>query len=155
MNYDFPTPVINFTDDACFTRKTQWNLLPNSYGQKNKIKTITYERPCSLEENPGEHYYPVQTKYSRSIYQKYQQLSKEQDNLTFCGRTGLFKYIDMIPAVGIHLNLANKFLNKFLAINQKIKILMVSSSSKLGGGPMLMFSLESLSENLNFFKLAK
>ena len=114
INDNFPVPVLNFTDDSCFTRKTQWNLLPNSYGQINKIKTITYERPCSLEENPGEYYYPVQTKDSRIIYKKYQELSKEQKKITFCGRTGLFKYIDMIPAVGLHLKIANKFLNQSL-----------------------------------------
>ena len=112
-NNNFPVPVINFTDDSCFTRKTQWNLLPNSYGEMKKNKTITYEKPCSIEENPGEYYYPVQTKESRSIYEKYKKLSKEQNKITFCGRTGLFKYIDMIPAVAIHLKLANKFLSQF------------------------------------------
>ena len=111
---NFSAPVINFTDDSCFTRKTQWNLFPNSYGKINKVKTVTYEMPCSLEENPGEHYYPVQTKDSRLIYQKYQDLSKKQKKITFCGRTGLFKYIDMIPAVGIHIKMANKFLNQSL-----------------------------------------
>lgn len=114
INENFPAPVINFTDDSCFTRKTQWNLFPNSYGEINKIKTITYESPCSLEENPGEHYYPVHTKDSKFIYQKYQELSHEQEKITFCGRTGLFKYIDMIPAVGIHIKMANKFINQKL-----------------------------------------
>ena len=111
-NDDLPVPVINFTDDSCFTRKTQWNLLPNSYGETKKVKTITYEKPCSMEENPGEYYYPVQTKDSRSIYEKYKKLSQKQNKITFCGRTGLFKYIDMIPAVAIHLKLAKNFLNK-------------------------------------------
>ena len=31
----------------------------------------------------------------------------------FCGRTGLFKYIDMIPAVNIHMKIAKDFLKNF------------------------------------------
>ncbi len=104
------TAVINFTDKSPYTRKTQWNLLPNS-GKSNKIKnTITYEIPCSLENNPEEYYYPVQTIQAKKIYEKYKKLSKKQKNITFCGRTGLFKYIDMIPAVTIHQNIASEFL---------------------------------------------
>ena len=111
-NDEFPVPVINFTDNSSFTRKTQWNLFPNSYSETKKVKTITYEQPCSIEENPGEYYYPVQTKDSRIIYEKYKKLSQKQKKMTFCGRTGLFRYIDMIPAVAIHLKLANKFLSQ-------------------------------------------
>ena len=109
---DQPTPVLNFTDDSVYTRKTQWNLFPNSPRSGNKQKTITYEKPCSLEENHGEYYYPVNTKDSKIIYENYKRISKSEDKITFCGRTGLFKYIDMIPAVTIHMKLANDFLIK-------------------------------------------
>ena len=108
---DLPAAVINFTDDSFFTRKTQWSLLPNSSSLK-KYNTITYEKPCSLDANPGEHYYPVQTKNSREIYNKYRKLSKKEEKITFCGRTGLFKYIDMVPAVNIHQKIAKEFLKK-------------------------------------------
>ena len=111
-SYEQPAPVINFTDDSIYTRKTQWNLFPNSPVRKNNKNTITFEKPCSIEENPGEYYYPVKTKYSNIIYENYRRLSKSQDKITFCGRTGLFKYIDMIPAVNIHLKLANDFLKR-------------------------------------------
>tara|TARA_Y100001978_G_scaffold175194_1_gene167255 strand:+ start:863 stop:2005 length:1143 start_codon:yes stop_codon:yes gene_type:complete len=107
---DLDAPVINFTDDSPYTRKTQWNLLPNSYSFKGNLKTITYEKPCSMEMNPGEYYYPVQTKESKSIYNNYLELSKKVTNITFIGRTGLFKYIDMIPAIEIHMRLTEKFL---------------------------------------------
>ena len=109
-SYEQPAPVINFTDDSIYTRKTQWNLFPNSPERKNNLNTITYEKPCSIEENPGEYYYPVKTRNSKIIYENYRMLSNSQDKITFCGRTGLFKYIDMIPAVNIHLKLANDFL---------------------------------------------
>ncbi len=107
---DLEAPVINFTDDSPYTRKTQWNLLPNSYDFNGNLKTITYEKPCSMKSNPGEYYYPVHTKESKIIYSSYLKLAKKELNLTFIGRTGLFKYIDMIPAVEIHIRLAEKFL---------------------------------------------
>ena len=107
---DLDASVINFTDDSPYTRKTQWNLLPNSYNLNGNLKTITYEKPCSMKMNPGEYYYPVQTKESKNIHSNYLELAKKELNLTFIGRTGLFKYIDMIPAVEIHIRLAEKFL---------------------------------------------
>ena len=109
---DQEVPVINFTDNSIYTRKTQWNLLPNSYNFKGQFKTITYEKPCSMEINPGEYYYPVNTNDSKKIFLNYENLAKKDNSITFIGRTGLFKYIDMIPAVQIHINLSKKFLKK-------------------------------------------
>ena len=109
-------PVINFTDNSPYTRKTQWNLFSNSLNFKSDLKTITYEKPCSMDLNPGEYYYPVQTKESKKILISYENLAKTKSLITFIGRTGLFKYIDMIPAVEIHLRIAKKFIrdiNKF------------------------------------------
>ena len=107
---DLPSPVVNFTDKFKYTRKTQWSLFPNSPTPFNKCRTITFERPCSMEENPGEYYYPVQTKKSARIYEKYKQKAKNNNKIMFCGRTGLFRYLDMIPAVQKHLKIAKDFL---------------------------------------------
>ena len=113
VSFNLENPVINFTDNSSYTRKTQWNLFPNSGKPKTNINTITYEMPCSMEENPGEYYYPVQTLKAKKIYEQYKRISKKQKNITFCGRTGLFKYIDMIPAVTIHQKIAYEFLSGF------------------------------------------
>jgi len=109
-NENLPAPVINFTDNSKYTRKTQWSLFPNSGGLENEYKTLTYEIPCAIEDNPGEYYYPVQTNKSKILYEKYKKLAKSKNNITFCGRSGLFKYIDMIPAVTIHKRIAINFL---------------------------------------------
>ena len=65
-----------------------------------------------MKQNPGEYYYPVQTKESNTLYNKYKKLSLKESKIKFCGRTGLYRYIDMIPTVIIHLNMAREFLNK-------------------------------------------
>ena len=114
LNYgdDLDAPVINFTDEEIFTRKTQWSLLPNSYNKNDIPKTISYEIPCSLRDNPDEYYYPVDTKESKEIYAIYKRLAESKNKITFCGRTGLFRYIDMIPTVLIHLQMAKKYLEE-------------------------------------------
>lgn len=112
LNNELEAPVLNFTDNSPYTRKTQWNLFPNSGRSKTSFSSVTYERPCSMEENPNEYYYPVNTRKSKIIYDKYKNLSKSIKNITFCGRTGLFKYIDMIPAVTIHQKIAYQYLKE-------------------------------------------
>ena len=63
-----------------------------------------------MDLNPEEYYYPINTKESNEIFNKYKLLAKSIKKISFCGRTGLFRYIDMIPAVLIHLDMANKFI---------------------------------------------
>ena len=109
---DLAAPVINFTDEKLYTRKTQWSLLPNSYNKADIPKTISYEIPCSLKENPEEYYYPMHTKESKELYSKYKLLAEKKNKIIFCGRTGLFRYIDMIPTVLIHLQMAKKYLEE-------------------------------------------
>ena len=109
---DQSAPVINFTDNSIYTRKTQWNLFPNSSFDKNRYKTITYEIPCDISLNKGEYYYPVNTEYSKSLYLLYKKKAETIKNVSFCGRTGLYRYIDMIPAVLLHLEIAKKYLKK-------------------------------------------
>ncbi len=108
-------PVINFTDKFKYTRKTQWSLLPNCPEVKSNTFTFTYEIPVDIKKNPGEYYYPIHNFQSKKIYQKYLNLAKQNKKITFCGRTGLFRYIDMVPCINIHLGIAKKFLNKFKA----------------------------------------
>jgi len=111
LKNDLPSPVVNFTDKEKYTRKTQWSLFPNSPIPLKEYRTITYEIPCSMDKNPGEYYYPVQTKESSKIYEKYNLLAKNNKKIMFCGRTGLFRYLDMIPAVQKHLKIAKDFIN--------------------------------------------
>ena len=111
-NLRLDAPQINFTDNSKFTRMSQWNLLPNCPNKNNYLNTITYEQPVDISLNKGEYYYPVQTPKSSEIYKKYKNLSDNYKNLTFCGRTGLFRYIDMIPAVTLHMKIAYDFLSE-------------------------------------------
>ena len=65
-----------------------------------------------MERNPGEFYYPVQTKHSKTLLACYQQLAEREVSITFCCRTGLFRYIDMLPAVTLQLAMARRYLEQ-------------------------------------------
>ena len=96
---DQPTGTVNFTDTSQYTRRTQWDLIPNSGRRQDGAHTITLEIPCDPKENKDECYYPVRNKDSLELYAKYQKLAEEEGNITFCGRLGWFQYLDMVPAI--------------------------------------------------------
>ena len=102
--------VTNFTDEGGYTRSTEWAQLPNSPQPRNGQWLATYERPCDLDSNPGESYYPVLNAESNALLDSYIQLAGKEQGLTFIGRTGLFRYLDMVPAVTLHLEIAQSFL---------------------------------------------
>lgn len=108
-----PAPVINFTDDGIYTRMTQWSQFPNSNQPKNRDYAVTYEIPCDPKENNDELFYPVRNKDSLKIHRKYQTKASKYKNITFCGRTGLFEYLDMVPAITKHLKIAQSFLKNY------------------------------------------
>jgi len=106
-----PAPTVNFTDRSIYTRSTQWDLLPNSERSSSGWSTTTLEIPCDPEDNNDEYFYPVVNSKSRSLYQQYASLASKMTRITFCGRAGLFRYIDMVPAVNIHLKMADDFIS--------------------------------------------
>lgn len=108
---DQSATTINFTDDGPYTRRTQWDLIPNSERSSQPYHTVTYETPCEPEENDGECYYPVRNRESLELYGRYLEEAGKLGKVTFCGRTGLFQYLDMVPAITIHLKMAADFIS--------------------------------------------
>lgn len=102
-------PVVNFTDSNPYTRTTQWDLISNSQKRQDGLHSCTLEIPCAAEDNNFECYYPVRNEKSLALYQQYEQLAAREFRHTFIGRTGLFRYIDMVPCVSIHLQIAARY----------------------------------------------
>jgi UDP-galactopyranose mutase len=103
--------VINYTDTGIYTRCTQWDLIPNSGRRGDGQHTITREIPCDASDNNNECYYPVRNTASLALYDRYRDLADQEAKKTFIGRCGLFRYIDMVPCVTIHLQLVSRFLS--------------------------------------------
>jgi len=114
-NIDFPSPkllpvvTVNFTNKSKFTRMTEWKNIPN-HGYNENFTTITYEEPCSFEENNNEKYYPVKDidGENRSLYLKYKNI--ENKKVSFVGRLGMYSYLDMDQCINHALKVSNNFL---------------------------------------------
>jgi len=109
---DQAAPVVNFTDLGPYTRITQWDLIANSGRRGDGLHTCTREIPCDPEDNNYECYYPVRNRDSLKLYGRYEELASRESQRTFIGRTGLFRYIDMVPCVNIHLQIAARYRDK-------------------------------------------
>ena len=109
--FDHDVPTVNFTDDGRYTRKTCWALYPACGGAPGDH--VTYETPCSYEDNDFERYYPIKTVdgWPQRRYKQYEALAKQRDNVTFIGRCGQYQYYDMHQVVANSLMIAQKFLD--------------------------------------------
>lgn len=108
--YEYDVPTLNFTDEGPYTRKTCWALYPGCEGERGAH--VTYEIPCSYEDNQMERYYPIKTVdgWPQRRYKEYEALASQRDRMTFIGRCGQYVYYDMHQAVANSLMLAKSFI---------------------------------------------
>ena len=114
---DQPAVTVNYTHGKKYTRTTQWDLIPNSMRRKDGRHTTTIEEPCSAVENNRECYYPIRNEESLNLYQRYVEKA-EADGLTFIGRLGTFRYLDMIPVVNQTLSTVNSWIEEVSPVLQ-------------------------------------
>lgn len=108
--FEHTVPTVNFTDSGKYTRKTAWPLYPGCGGIVGGH--VTYEEPCSYEDNNLERYYPIKTidGWPQRRYKQYEGLAKTRQNMTFIGRCGQYIYYDMHQVVANSLSIAKKFI---------------------------------------------
>ena len=89
--------VLNFTDDGAHTRETAWHLLPGHLVRDTGVRLFTREEPCDYRDNGMERFYPVKTadKHNDRLYAAYVAIAAKQPNVTFIGRCGTYRYLDM------------------------------------------------------------
>ena len=97
-----PALQINYPNDYDFTRILEWKYLDS---QKTHNTLITFEYPITSIGDKD--YYPVLTKDSLALCQKYQLLAGKEKNTFFCGRGAQFKYLNMDKAVENAFQLIN------------------------------------------------
>ena len=101
------TAVINYTDkDTAFTRVIEHK----HFNPNNQTKTVI-SREFSREWSVGvEPYYPIEDKQNKTLYERYAALAKEEKKLSFGGRLGVYRYLDMDKTIELALALAEKLL---------------------------------------------
>lgn len=84
--------VINYTDkEHEYTRIIEHKHF--EYGRQKKT-VITKEYPSDWKRG-DEPYYPINDEKNNAMYQKYYEISKQQNKVIFGGRLGMYRYFDM------------------------------------------------------------
>ena len=105
--------VVNFTDDGPFTRETAWHRIPHHLQSDTGRATITREQPCDYRDNDLERYYPVKTAdgSNEATYLRYKELAAgDTKRLTFIGRCGTYRYLDMDQVINQSLMSVDRWL---------------------------------------------
>jgi UDP-galactopyranose mutase len=74
---------------------------------RHEPTVVSYDHPISFKDNP-EPYYPIRNEQNSELYARYFNLKKEMSNVTFGGRLGEYKYLDIDQTVASAIVKANK-----------------------------------------------
>jgi UDP-galactopyranose mutase len=66
-----------------------------------------YSRLCGMEDIP---YYPIRLINDKSLLERYISLANQEKNITFIGRLGTYRYLDMHVTIAEALDTADKFI---------------------------------------------
>lgn len=95
---DVGASTMNYTSESVpFTRIISFN---NFYNSDKKLSMREYP------SDTGEPFYPIGTQRNADMYLNYYSIPNHR--VVFCGRLGMYKYIDMDQAIGIGLKIAFK-----------------------------------------------
>lgn len=88
--------VVNYPNNYDFTRIGEYKYFLDT---RCGSTIVSYEYPEEFVLGKSERYYPIINDENQSLYKKYLDLAREEENLTFVGRLGDYKYYDMDQAV--------------------------------------------------------
>jgi len=100
--------VINVCDNSQkYTRVTEHKHFAPWEKHEKTICYLEYSRQCEPEDTP---YYPIRQAREKAQLEKYVNLAKQETNVTFMGRLGTYRYLDMDVTINEALVTADKFL---------------------------------------------
>jgi UDP-galactopyranose mutase len=101
--------VINYCDDSQrYTRITEHKHFSPWEQHERTICYIEYSRQCEEKDVP---YYPIRQAREKAQLERYVNLARNEDNVTFIGRLGTYRYLDMDVTINEALVTADKFLD--------------------------------------------
>ena len=101
-----PEMQVNYPSlDVDFTRIVE---IKHATGQKIEATTIVREYPADYEDT-AEPYYPVPMASSKALYKQYEALAQKEENVTFLGRLGTYRYYNMDQVVAMALKKIDTF----------------------------------------------
>ena len=76
----------------------------------NEPTVVSYDYPIAFKDHP-EPYYPIRDDRNSILYEQYTLLKKNMNNVTFGGRLGEYKYLDIDQSVASAISKAEKIIN--------------------------------------------
>jgi len=102
--------VINYCEESVpFTRITEHKHFA-PWEAADHEKTVCYRefsRACEEDDIP---YYPIRLTNEKAMLQNYVDMAKQETGVTFMGRLGTYRYLDMDVTIAEALETADKFL---------------------------------------------
>lgn len=101
-------PVINYCEEQVpYTRITEHKHFTPWEEHEKTVCFREYSGLCKENETP---YYPLRLAADKALLQSYMGLAEKEDKITFIGRLGTYRYLDMHVVIGESLDLAKKCL---------------------------------------------
>lgn len=102
------TAVMNYCDaEVPFTRITEHKHFAPWESHDNSVCFVEYSRACGEDDTP---YYPVHLLQGDEMLKRYQALADAEQRVTFVGRLGTYRYMDMDVTLRAALDTASAWL---------------------------------------------
>ncbi len=119
-------PVMNYGNpDVPWTRITEHKHFAPWEEHKQTVVTREYSRACTVNDVP---YYPIRLAREKELLAKYVAFAEETENVTFVGRLGTYRYLDMDVCVREAMDTAKAYIAA-REKNQKLGAFMTSPLS--------------------------
>ncbi|KYG61872.1 UDP-galactopyranose mutase [Bdellovibrio bacteriovorus] len=103
-------PVINYCEEKVpYTRITEHKHFAPWEEHKKTVCFKEYSALCTEKDTP---YYPLRLSEDMSLLKQYMELAESEKNVTFIGRLGTYRYLDMHVVIGESLDLAKVCLDE-------------------------------------------
>jgi UDP-galactopyranose mutase len=101
-------PVINYCDESVpYTRITEHKHFAPWEEHEDTVCFREYSKLCEEGDTP---YYPLRLTHDKELLTKYVGMAEKEKGLTFIGRLGTYRYLDMHVVIGESLDLAKNCL---------------------------------------------
>ncbi|SHH16969.1 UDP-galactopyranose mutase [Cognatiyoonia sediminum] len=102
------TPVMNYgLRDVPYTRITEHKHFAPWEEHEKTLCTREYSRECGPDDIP---YYPIRLVDEKAMLSEYVDLARATENVTFIGRLGTYRYLDMDVCIKEALDVAETYL---------------------------------------------
>ncbi|MEK9940414.1 MAG: UDP-galactopyranose mutase, partial [Methylotenera sp.] len=100
--------VINYSNlEIPYTRITEHKHFAPWEQHQNTVIYKEYSRACSERDIP---YYPIRLVNDKTLLTHYVELANAETQVTFVGRLGTYRYLDMHVTIEVALKVAEHFL---------------------------------------------